>query len=182
MTKTRSSAFSDFVAPIGVLLLICIVASALLAFTNGVTAPIIAEAEEQAAEQARIAVMPEADGFEEIQADGLPETVTGVYRATNGAGYVFMLTADGYGGRDTLNITCGIDAEGRITDTQVLSHSETVGLGSKIAGDDFRGQFAGKDSNLEGVDIIGGATYSSNYFIGAIRDAFTAYDMVKEAG
>ena len=30
------------------------------------------------------------------------------------------------------------------------------------------------------VDIIGGATFSSNYFIGAIRDAFTAYDMVKE--
>ena len=57
---------------------------------------------------------------------------------------------------------------------------ETVGLGSKITGDDFRGQFTGKDSNLEGVDIIGGATFSSNYFIGAIRDAFTAYDMVKE--
>ena len=94
----------------------------------------------------------------------------GVYEATNGVGYVFMLTADGYGGRDTLSITCGIDSEGKITDTQVLSHSETVGLGSKITGDDFRGQFTGKDSNLEGVDIIGGATFSSNYFIGAIRD------------
>lgn len=180
MTKTKSSVVSDFVLPIGVLLIICIVASALLAYTNSVTAPIIEAAAEEAAEQARIAVMPEADGFEELQVDGLPETVTGVYEATNGVGYVFMLTADGYGGRDTLSITCGIDSEGKITDTQVLSHSETVGLGSKITGDDFRGQFTGKDSNLEGVDIIGGATFSSNYFIGAIRDAFTAYDMVKE--
>lgn len=180
MTKTKSSAVSDFVLPIGVLLLICIVASALLAYTNSVTAPIIAASEEEAARQARIAVLPEADDFEEIQVDGLPDSITQVYRSTNDVGYVFMLTADGYGGRDTLSITCGIDSEGKITDTQVLSHSETVGLGSKITGDDFRGQFTGKDSNLEGVDIIGGATFSSNYFIGAIRDAFTAYDMVKE--
>lgn len=180
MTKTKSSAVSDFVLPIGVLLLICIVASALLAYTNSVTAPIIEAAAEEAAEQARIAVMPEADGFEELQVDGLPETVTGVYEATNGVGYVFMLTADGYGGRDTLSITCGIDSEGKITDTQVLSHSETVGLGSKITGDDFRGQFVGKDASLEGVDIISGATFSSNYYINAIRDAFTAYDLVKE--
>lgn len=180
MTKTKSSAVSDFVLPIGVLLIICIVASALLAYTNSVTAPIIEAAAEEAAEQARIAVMPEADGFEELQVDGLPETVTGVYEATNGVGYVFMLTADGYGGRDTLSITCGIDSEGKITDTQVLSHSETVGLGSKITGDDFRSQFVGKDASLEGVDIISGATFSSNYYINAIRDAFTAYDLVKE--
>ncbi len=180
MTKTKSSAVSDFVLPIGVLLIICIVASALLAYTNSITAPIIEAAAEEAAEQARIAVMPEADGFEELQVDGLPETVTGVYEATNGVGYVFMLTADGYGGRDTLSITCGIDSEGKITDTQVLSHSETVGLGSKITGDDFRSQFVGKDASLEGVDIISGATFSSNYYINAIRDAFTAYDLVKE--
>lgn len=181
MTKSKSSAFSDFVLPIGVLLLICIVASALLAYTNSITAPIIEAAEAEAAEAARIEVMPEADSFELVQVDGLPESITEVYQAANGAGYVFMITSDGYGGRDTLNMICGIDAEGKITNTQVLSHSETVGLGSKVAGDDFRSQFVGKDSNLEGVDTIGGATVSSNYYINAIKDAFTAYDLVKEA-
>lgn len=180
MTKTKSSVVSDFVLPIGVLLLICVVASALLAYTNSVTAPIIAASEEEAARQARIAVLPEADDFEEIQADGLPDSITQVYRATNDVGYVFMITSDGYGGRDTLNMICGIDSEGHITDTQVLSHEETVGLGSKITGDDFRSQFVGKDAGLEGVDIISGATFSSNYYINAIRDAFTAYDLVKE--
>lgn len=180
MTKTKRSMWTDFIAPIGVLLLICIVASALLAYTNSVTAPIIAQAQAQAAEEARIAVLPEADGFEQLTVDGLPETVTEVYRSTNDAGYVFMLTCDGYGGRDTLNLICGIDIGGRITGTQVLSHEETVGLGSKIAEEDFRGQFLGKDAGLEGVDAIGGATVSSNYFMGAIEDAFAAYDMVKE--
>ena len=167
-------------ATIAVLLLICIVASALLAYTNSGTAPIIAAAEEEAARQARIAVLPEADDFEEIQVDGLPDSITQVYRSTNDVGYVFMITSDGYGGRDTLNMICGIDSEGHITDTQVLSHEETVGLGSKITGDDFRSQFVGKDASLEGVDIISGATFSSNYYINAIRDAFTAYDLVKE--
>ncbi len=180
MTKTKSSVFTDFIAPIGVLLLICVVASALLAYTNDITAPIIAAAEEEAARQARIAVLPEADNFELLEVDGLPETVTQVYQATNDAGYVFMITSDGYGGRGTLNMICGIDGEGYITDTQVLSHSETVGLGARITGDDFRGQFVGKDASLEGVDTIGGATISSDYYINAIRDAFTAYDMVKE--
>lgn len=180
MTKTKSSVVSDFVLPIGVLLLICIVASALLAYTNSVTAPIIAASEEEAARQARIAVLPEADDFEEIQVDGLPDSITQVYRSTNDVGYVFMITSDGYGGRDTLSMICGIDSEGHITDTQVLSHEETVGLGSKITGDDFRSQFVGKDAGLEGVDIISGATFSSNYYINAIRDAFTAYDLVKE--
>ena len=181
MTKTKNSAISDFVLPIGVLLIICIVASALLAYTNSITAPIIEAAAEEAAEQARIAVMPEADGFEELQVDGLPETVTEVYRAANGVGYVFMLTSDGYGGRDTLNLICGIGADGLVTDTQVISHNETVGLGSRVTGDDFRGQFVGKDAGLEDVDTIGGATISANYYINAIRDAFTAYDLVKEA-
>ena len=180
MTKTKSSVVSDFVLPIGVLLLICIVASALLAYTNSVTAPIIAASEEEAARQARIAVLPEADDFEEIQVDGLPDSITQVYRSTNDVGYVFMIPSDGYGGRDTLNMICGIDSEGHVTDTQVLSHEETVGLGSKITGDDFRSQFVGKDASLEGVDIISGATFSSNYYINAIRDAFTAYDLVKE--
>ena len=180
MTKTKSSVVSDCVLPSGVLLLICIVASALLAYTNSVTAPIIAASEEEAARQARIAVLPEADDFEEIQVDGLPDSITQVYRSTNDVGYVFMITSDGYGGRDTLNMICGIDSEGHITDTQVLSHEETVGLGSKITGDDFRSQFVGKDASLEGVDIISGATFSSNYYINAIRDAFTAYDLVKE--
>lgn len=181
MTKSKSSVFSDFVLPIGVLLLICVVASALLAMTNNVTAPIIAQSQARAQEEARIAVLPEADSFELLEVDGLPETVTEVYRAANGVGYVFMLTSDGYGGRDTLNLICGIGADGLVTDTQVISHNETVGLGSRVTGDDFRGQFVGKDAGLEDVDTIGGATISANYYINAIRDAFTAYDLVKEA-
>ena len=178
MTKAKSNVMTDFGAPIIVLVLICAIMSGLLAATNNVTAPIIAEAERKANEEARIEVMPSADGFEEVTVAGLPDSVTGVFKATNGVGYVFSLTTTGYGGKNTLKMTIGIDMDGKITDTKVLSHSETAGLGSKITTDAFKSQFPGKDASLEGVDNISGATFSSNYYRAAIADAYAAYGLV----
>ena len=177
MSKAKSNVTTDFVLPIVVLVLICAVMSGLLAVTNNITAPISEESERRAAEEARIEVMPQADGFEEVTVEGLPASVTSVYRATNGVGYVFSLTTIGYGGKNTLKMTIGIDMDGKITDTKVLSHKETAGLGSKVTGDAFRGQFPGKDAALEGVDNISGATFSSNYYRAAIADAYTAYGL-----
>ena len=183
MTKAKSSVMTDFGAPIIVLVLICAIMSGLLAATNNVTAPIIAEAERKANEEACIEVMPAAmsDGFEEVTVDaGLPDSITGVYRATNGVGYVFSITTQGYGGKNTLKMTVGIDMDGKITGVKVLSHSETAGLGSKIATDaGFYGQFPGLDAaGAAAADTISGATFSSNYYKAAIADAYTAYGMV----
>lgn len=169
----------DFVMPVLVLTLICIVISAALAFTNSVTAPIIAETEAKNAEAARIEVLPAADAFVPVAAEDLPAAVTEVYKAENGAGYVFMLSTKGYGG--TMKLICGIGADGKITACKTLSHSETSGLGSKTAEEPFRARFTGKDAGLEGVSAITGATISSKAYIGAIQDAFAAYDIVKEA-
>ena len=178
MTKAKSNVMTDFGAPIIVLVLICAVMSGLLAFTNGITAPIIEEAERKANEEARLEVMPQADSFEQVEIAGVPDSVTGVFKAANGAGYTVSFSSQGYGGKDSLNMAVGIDMEGKITDTKVLSHSETAGLGSKIESDAFRSQFPGKDASLEGVDNISGATFSSNYYRAAIADAYTAYGMV----
>lgn len=181
MTKSKSSVKADFVMPILVLTLICLVMSALLAFTNKVTEPIIEETEAAIAEAARAEVLPEADGFTEMDV-AIPEgnSVTAVYEATNGAGYVFMITCDGYGGKDTMKLICGIDSNGCIVYTKTLSHAETAGLGSKTAEDDFRLQFSGQDSSLSGVDTISGATFSSNYYIGGIEDAFAVYELINK--
>ena len=181
MTKAKSNVVSDFVAPIGVLTAICLVMTLLLAVTNHITAPIIAATQARLAEEARLEVLPAADSFEKIAVD-IPEgnQVTEAYKAANGAGYVFMLTAEGYGGKGTLVMSVGIDGDGRIVETKVISNKETPGMGSKVTGDDFKGQFPGKDSSLEGVDTITGATFSSNFYIRAVRDAFAVYELVKE--
>ena len=174
-----SSIGKDFVKPILVLTIICLVISAALAFTNEKTAPIIAEAERAAAEAARQEVLPEADAFTLLELDGLPSTVTEVYKAENGAGFVLMLTAKGYGG--DMKLICGIDTDGKITACNTLSQSETKGLGTKTTLPEFREQFIGKDAALDDVETISGATISSKAYVNAIKDAFTAYEIAKEA-
>ena len=192
MTKAKSSVMTDFGAPIIVLVLICAIMSGLLAFTNSKTAPIIAAAEAEAARAARMEVMPaETSGFTKVdtqgiptvpatEAGGIPESVTEIYAADGGAGYVFSIVAQGYGGKNTLKMAVGIGMDGKLTGVKVLDHKETVGLGSKIATDaNFYGQFPGLDAaGAAGADTISGATFSSRYYKAAIADAFTAFSAV----
>ena len=173
--------FNEIIKPVLVLVCICLVVTALLAYINSVTSPIIAKAEQEKTEQAMSEVLAEADGFEKLEIENLPDRVTEVYTATNGAGYVFMLTTKGYGG--DMKLICGMDANGVIEQCKTLSHAETSGLGSKTAEDPYRNQYCKKSADtLCEVDAITGATISSNAYKNAIEDAFKAYDMVKEAG
>ncbi len=172
--------FREIIKPVLVLTCICLVVSALLAYVNTVTAPIIAEAEQKAAQEAMAEVLPKADSFEKVNADSLPETVDEVYRAENQAGYVFMLTTKGYGG--DMKLICGINSDGTISACKTLSHSETSGLGSKTADDPYRNQYCGKTADtLSEVDSISGATISSTAYKNAIEGAFEAFETVKEA-
>lgn len=172
--------FKNIIKPVIVLTCICLVVSVLLAYVNSVTAPIIAEAEQRTAQEAMAEVLPEADSFDPINIDGLPERVDEVYRAENGSGYVFMLTTKGYGG--DMKLICGINADGTIEACKTLSHSETSGLGSKTAEDPYRNQYCGKSTDTLGeVDAISGATISSTAYMNAVQDAFEAFGMVKEA-
>ncbi len=176
----KSSVKADFVMPIVVLMLICLVMSGLLAGTNFITEPIITAGDAQRAEQARIDALPAADGFEKLSFTA-PEgsTVTEVYEATNGAGYVFMVSTTGYGAKGSLQIICSIDADGKIVNTATLAHDETPGLGTKVTEDAFRSQFPGVDSSMSGVDTISGATISSSAYVNAIADVFAVYESIK---
>ncbi len=172
--------FGQIIKPILVLTCICLVVTALLAYINTVTAPIIADAEKKAAQEAMEEVLSEADAFEKITLNSLPERVTEIYRAQNGTGYVFMLTTKGYGG--DMKLICGIKTDGTIEACKTLSHSETSGLGSKTAEGPYRNQYIGKtEKTLNEVDAISGATISSVAYKSAIEEAFEAFDLVKEA-
>lgn len=173
--------FNEIIKPVLVLVCICLVVTALLAYINSVTSPIIAKAEQEKTEQAMSEVLADSDGFEKLEIENLPDRVTEVYTATNGSGYVFMLTTKGYGG--DMKLICGMKADGTIEQCKTLSHAETSGLGSKTAEDPYRNQYSGKSADtLSEVDAITGATISSTAYKNAIEDAFKAYDMIKEAG
>lgn len=176
----KDSVFKEIIKPVLVLVCICLVVSGLLAFVNSVTAPVIADSEEKAAQEAMAQVLSQADSFEQAELNNPPQRVTEAYRASNGAGYVFMLSTKGYGG--DMKLICGIKSDGTVEACKTLSHNETSGLGSKTAEDPYRNQYKGKTADTLGeVDAISGATISSTAYKSAIEEAFQAYNQIKEA-
>ncbi len=172
----------DIIKPIVVLASICLVVTALLAYVNMVTSPIIKAAEEKAAAEARAEVLKEAKDFELLDVKNLPEGITEVYKGSDDSGYVFMMTQKGYGG--DIKLICGIHNDGSIEAVKTLSHSETSGIGSKVVDNasGYRDNYAGKTAeNYQDVDAVTGATISSKAYKAAIASAFEAYKTVKEA-
>ncbi len=182
----------EIVKPIAVLAAICLVVTALLAYINSVTAPIIADADAKAEAKAVQEVLADGQDFETVYKKGaddnkltaaLPAEVTTVYKANNGAGYVFRLETKGYGG--TISLMCGIKADGSIESTQTLTHSETSGIGSKVVDNEsgYRERYVGKTAaDYDGVDAVTGATISSKAYKKAVKAAFEAFEAAtKEA-
>lgn len=168
-----------------VLASICLVIAAVLAAVNGVTAPIIEKNAERAKQEALAEVMPGATGFTAVErTDAMPETVTEVYRENDGRGFVFVVKAPGYQGKNNpMTVIVGVAPNGEITRCVVTDVSgESAGIGDKVAGAGFLSSFEGKDSEtLSGVPLLSGATISSGGFRSGIADALTAFDLVKEA-
>lgn len=93
------------------------------------------------------------------------------------SGVAFQVTApDGYGGN--IEIMVGVDPQGVVYGVEILQHSETPGLGDKIALPAFHQMFIGKHLDnadwrvkKDGGDFdqLTGATISPRAVVGAIR-------------
>ncbi len=127
--------------------------------------------------------MPNGKGFESIDLpDVLPSSVTAIYKE-EGGGYVFKMVTSGFS--SGYQIMCGISADGKITGTTVLAHSETPGYGSKTAETSYTDRYIGEDKSLHsnGDDyLISGATKSSTAYKAAIADAFSAFTIITREG
>ncbi|MBQ7912038.1 MAG: FMN-binding protein [Clostridia bacterium] len=149
-----------------VLFAICAVMAILLALTNSITAPIIKQNQEAAANEALLEVMPNGEGFEkmDLSAYELPATVTEVYKEKNG-GYVVTLTTTGYG--SGFVIMCGVSADGTVTGTVCLASTETLGHEKT-----FGANFIGKDAaGVDATDTVSGATKTTQAYKNAVKDA-----------
>lgn len=165
----------EFVKLAGILCLITLVAAFLLAGVNKITAPKIVQAEKEAAEIAMKSVLPDAQEFIE-----LCEGVNAGFKGEDVVGYCVDTAANGYGGEITMIV--GITAEGTVSGIEILSHSETAGLGAKAVEPEFKEQFKGKNSPIEVVKgssggeseiaAITGATVTSRAVAGAVDEAY----------
>ncbi|MBR2674201.1 MAG: FMN-binding protein [Mogibacterium sp.] len=146
--ETKNSAFKDFISPILVLVAICFAVTFLLAFTYGITAPIIADNTAKAASEARSALLEDANGeFEDANVE-LREYEPGkvyavdCYKAKNGSGIVVTVKSNSYGG--LLTAMVGINKDGEITGVQITEHADTPGVGTKAHDSTHLSQYIGK--------------------------------------
>ncbi len=172
----------EYLVPTVTLFVICLVATLLLGLTNQVTAPIIKQLAIETEIKSRQVVFADAKSFgeAEILADGT-SVVAALDEAGNLIGHVVVNSAKGYGG--DISVMTGVDAEGKVTGVNILSHAETAGLGAKAAEQDFRDRFIGliggitvsKDKAGENsIDAITGATITSRAVTEAVNAAIEA--------
>ena len=149
-----------------VLLVICSVFGVALAGINSITAPIIADRANAAANEAYIAVLPGATSFEDVDISGnsFAPTVKEIKKEKSGLGYAVKLETKGYA--TGMVIIVGVSADGVVTGATCISSNETWGL-EKVLGDEVTG------TNIDTiVDVRAGATSETvNGYRAAVKDA-----------
>ena len=153
------------------LLIITAVVAAALAGVNAITAPAIAKLTAEKTQMAIEAVLPgggeEMTDLNAVDYEGA-DLVSKVYKGESG--YAIEVTPGGFD--NTITMMVGVDFEGNILGIDIISHTETAGLGAVAdaetpAGQNFRGQFVGMSGSVavekDGgqVDSITGATITS---------------------
>ena len=155
---------------------ICIISALLLSVINMFTAPIIKDREEKRALAALSEVLPDGKNFKDLAlTDAFPKAVTKAYTADGG--YVFRAVGSGRNG--DIVVMVGINTEGKIVGTQVISEGESAGYKEKVytqvIGTD--GKYAGQDYETYEPFIAAGATMTSNGFADAVLAALQAYEI-----
>ena len=165
-----------------VLLLICAVIAGVVAFVYSFT---IDAYEANIAAQKRVAIssiFAENDGdvIDYTSLESLPEGANEIYAVSKNsqpAGYCVNISGKGFGGEISLMI--GYNADGTVKGVNVVSHSETPGVGTNVVGSpDFLAQYENKAGELTiskkaGADVVAvsGATISSKAVNAAVNKA-----------
>ncbi len=172
----------EYLVPTVTLFVICLVATFLLGLTNSVTAPIIADLALETEKKSRQIVFADAASFGEavVLEDGT-SVVAALDEAGSEIGHVVVNVAKGYGG--DISVMTGVDASGKVTGVNILSHAETAGLGANATTDSFRSQFVGLINGItvskdkagdNSIDALTGATVTSRAVVNAVNAAIEA--------
>ncbi|MBP3360809.1 MAG: RnfABCDGE type electron transport complex subunit G [Clostridia bacterium] len=173
-----------------ILFVITALSALLLAFVNKKTAPLIEENNRIKTENSMRTVLSDAESFEKLDFEG--EGVVEAYAAKSGSdivGVCVVTEANGYGG--AIRVVTGVSADNKVTGIDILSHSETPGLGANATGDSFKSQYAGKAAGIgvskgtakdNEINAMSGATITSKAVTAAVNTALEAAgEILKEA-
>ncbi len=176
-----------FMPPV-VLTLICVIVSALLVVaynvtyvdTTGVLTEKLKESCENILGESDFVILTTTDSEGKKQALEYGDVVN-VIIDKNSDNIILEVVADGYT-KDGIDILVGIDKDGKVIGTSVVSLAETPGLGTKVNNDDFLSKFksADKNTDFDKLDGITGATYSSKGVKSAVKTAISTFEEKKD--
>ena len=153
---------------------ICLVVALLLSGVNMITAPIIEAAQNAAANEALLEVLPDGKDFKELTIDEkYPAVINMGYKAEGG--YVFRASVTGKS--SGLVIMIGVSEDGKIVGTKVIADQETDSYDANVfpAVEGLDGAY--KDMNYDGFEpyLVSGATLTSAAYGEAVKAALQAY-------
>lgn len=181
----KKFSFKEVALPAIILFLIAAICTAILAVTNSVTAPKIAENNALAEIEARKQVFVDADSFSETKTADEVAYVEALDKDGNIIGYVFTSSSKGYGGE--IKVMTGIGADGNVTGMKILAIEETAGLGMNAKKDEFTNQYVGNngdftvvksDAGENEIQALTGATITSQAVTDAVNAAVEAFRTV----
>ncbi len=152
------------------LMIIGLVASIALSITNQLTQERIKQQQAARFQESLRKVVPEAESFEQRQ---------GYFEAySNGKPVAKVLQLDAQGYSSVIKLLVGVDGANTILGIDVLSQTETPGLGANVEKEGFLSQFTGRKLSEvklvqdEGqIDAITGATITSRAVIESISSS-----------
>ncbi len=173
-----------------ILLVIGFVCTLLLSLCNNMTKDRIASLAANAEQQAMASTLPMADKFVKLQYDS-DGVVTAVYEGKNAekevVGYCVKAEPVGYGG--AISMIVGIDADGKVTGVDIVSMSETPGLGAKANEPQFTNGFIGKGAGVkvrksgapadDEISAISGATVTSKAVTSGVNAAIAVVESLQ---
>jgi electron transport complex protein RnfG len=191
MASKRESTFINMALT---LFMVAAVAALALGGVYTVTKEPIAIAKQQKLEAAIKAVLPDFDNIrtETVAPAGGGDSLTFYYAEKEGEEIgVAIKTYTNSGFSGYIEIMVGFLNDGTISNTSVLAHKETPGLGDKMdkKKSDFPDQFMGQDPQnfalkvtKDGgeVDAITAATITSRAFCDAVQRAYDTYEDIKD--
>ena len=186
-----------------ILTIITLVSGVALGAVYEITKAPIANAQEEAKQEAYKQVFEDADSFDDLEVDAKEAAeavkaagvddgaeINEAVEAKQGGetiGYVITATdPNGYGG--DIQVSVGIQNDGTVNGIAILSINETAGLGMKASEPEFYEQYSGKQTDHfyvskdggegEQIDAISGATITTRAVTGAVNASLGYYQNV----
>ncbi len=125
-------------------------------------------------------LLSENDGDKNVVNFGKEQIVAVIVDKEN-KNVAFEMSADGYK-KGGLHLLVGVNFDGEVQGVSFIEITDTKGLGTKVDDDSFKGQFKGIQnvSEIENIDSITGATFSSKGVKSAVKTALEVYEKNKE--